>query len=112
MKKHKFADGGIYTAEMGNPPMEPDGGSARPLPKRGMPMKKPMPRKPLMPVAPKPRLPGMAADESAMPAMPAGMPGMKSGGSVGSASRRGDGCASKGKTKGTMVAMKGGGYAC
>jgi len=35
--------------------------------------------------------------------------GMKSGGSVSSASKRGDGIASKGKTKGTMVAMCGGG---
>ena len=35
--------------------------------------------------------------------------GMKSGGSVGSASRRADGCATKGKTKGTMVKMNYGG---
>jgi hypothetical protein len=35
--------------------------------------------------------------------------GMKSGGSVGSASRRGDGIATKGKTKGTMVRMNYGG---
>ena len=38
--------------------------------------------------------------------------GMKSGGSVGSASRRGDGIATKGKTKGTMVRMNMGGKAC
>jgi hypothetical protein len=30
----------------------------------------------------------------------------------GTASSRADGCATKGKTKGTMIAMKGGGYAC
>ena len=30
----------------------------------------------------------------------------------GSASSRADGCATKGKTKGTMIVMKGGGYAC
>jgi hypothetical protein len=30
----------------------------------------------------------------------------------GSASSRADGCATKGKTKGTMITMKGGGYAC
>ena len=30
----------------------------------------------------------------------------------GSASSRADGCATKGKTRGTMVTMKGGGYAC
>ena len=35
--------------------------------------------------------------------------GMKSGGSVGSASRRADGIATKGKTKGTMVKMNYGG---
>lgn len=37
--------------------------------------------------------------------------GMKKGGSVSSASKRADGCATKGKTKGTMVKMCGGGYA-
>ena len=36
--------------------------------------------------------------------------GMKKGGMT--ASKRGDGCAVKGKTRGTMVTMKGGGYAC
>ena len=30
----------------------------------------------------------------------------------GSASSRGDGIATKGKTRGTMITMKGGGYAC
>lgn len=35
----------------------------------------------------------------------------KKGGSVGSASRRADGIAERGKTKGTMIAMCGGGYA-
>ena len=34
------------------------------------------------------------------------------GGPVSSASKRADGCAVKGKTKGTMITMKGGGYAC
>ena len=97
--KKKFAEGGIYTAEMGQPPMEPDGGSVSPRPAmKRAPMKRPMPRKPIMPVAPKGRGPGMAADESAMPA-----PAFKSGGSVGSASKRADGCATKGKTKGRMI---------
>ena len=36
--------------------------------------------------------------------------GMKSGGNVSSASKRADGIAQRGKTKGTMVAMCGGGY--
>jgi hypothetical protein len=111
MKKRKFADGGIYTAAMGQPPQDIDGASApmkKPMIKPATPVKKPMPKKPMMPVAPKGRGPGMAADESAMPA-----PAFKKGGSVGSsASRRADGIAKKGKTKGTMIAMKGGGYAC
>lgn len=38
--------------------------------------------------------------------------GYKKGGSVSSASKRADGIATKGKTKGTMITMKGGGYAC
>jgi hypothetical protein len=41
-----------------------------------------------------------------------GQKGYAKGGSVGSASKRADGCAVKGKTRGTMVTMKGGGYAC
>jgi len=35
--------------------------------------------------------------------------GYKSGGKVSSASSRADGCATKGKTKGTMITMKNGG---
>jgi len=35
--------------------------------------------------------------------------GYKKGGKVSSASKRGDGCAAKGKTKGTMIKMKNGG---
>jgi len=38
--------------------------------------------------------------------------GYKKGGSVSSASKRADGCAVKGKTRGTMITMKGGGSAC
>ena len=37
---------------------------------------------------------------------------MAKGGKVSSASSRGDGIATKGKTRGTMITMKGGGYAC
>jgi hypothetical protein len=39
---------------------------------------------------------------------PAGAP-MKKGGKVSSASSRADGCATKGKTRGTMITMKNGG---
>jgi hypothetical protein len=38
--------------------------------------------------------------------------GYAGGGKVSSASKRADGCATQGKTKGTMITMKGGGYAC
>jgi hypothetical protein len=38
-----------------------------------------------------------------------GQKGYAAGGKVGSASKRADGCAIKGKTKGTMVKMAGGG---
>ena len=96
MKKRKFNDGGIFREGM-QVPQDIDGASApmkKPAPK--MPMKKPMPKKPMMPVAPKPR--GAAPDESVMPA-----PAFKKGGSVGSASKRADGCATKGKTKGRMI---------
>jgi hypothetical protein len=41
----------------------------------------------------------------------AGVP-MKKGGKVSSASSRADGIATKGKTRGTMITMKGGGSAC
>lgn len=35
--KKKYADGGIYTAEMGQPPQDIDGASAMPRPKKAMP---------------------------------------------------------------------------
>ena len=50
---------------------------------------------------------GRRPDEEALLKTPA--KGMKSGGSVSSASSRADGCATKGKTKGTMVKMNYGG---
>lgn len=91
----------VYTAEMGQPPMEPDGGSVTPAPKRaGMPaMKKPMP--PMKKPAPKGGgifregmpVPQDIDGASVSPAPRA--PGMKKGGSV---SARADGIAKKGKT--------------
>ena len=69
-------------------------------------MKRPM-GKPMMKPRGRPMYPGSTpVDEPvapAMPAAPAGMPAMKKGGSVGSASKRADGCATKGKTKGRMI---------
>ena len=50
-------------------------------------------------------------DEEKRKKQAAGEP-MKKGGKVSSASSRADGCAVKGKTRGTMITMKGGGYAC
>jgi hypothetical protein len=41
-----------------------------------------------------------------------GQRGYAKGGSVGSASKRADGIATKGKTRGTMIVMNTGGYAC
>ena len=41
-----------------------------------------------------------------------GQKGYAAGGKVGSASKRADGCATKGKTKGTMIKMAMGGKAC
>lgn len=88
----------VYTAEMGQPPMEPDGGSVTPAPKRaGMPaMKRPAPMK-----KPAPKGGGIFREGMPVPqdidgasAAPK-MPGMKKGGSV---SARADGIAKKGKT--------------
>ena len=54
-----------------------------------------------------------AANKAAEAAYNKAMPSpYAKGGKVSSASKRADGCASKGKTKGTMITMKGGGYAC
>ena len=95
----------VYTAEMGQPPMEPDGGSARPGPKRMMPpaAKKTPGKKP----APKGIRGGVWTEDSGVP-VPQDIDGAsakpyKKGGSVGSASRRADGCAQRGKTKGRML---------
>ena len=76
-KMKSYRDGGIYTADMGKPPQDIDGGSAA--------TKKPAPKKPA-------------------PVKPAVVKKAK-GGSI-------DGCAIKGKTKGTMVKMAMGGKTC
>ena len=86
---------------MGKPPTDPEGvtASKKPMPKTPMP-KKPVPKDTVfregMPV------PQDIDGKSAPRKMAKG----------GSASSRADGCATKGKTKGTMITMKGGGYAC
>ena len=92
-KGHKFSKGGEMKKKM----MPMGKGAPTDMP---MPMRRPMP--PAMPPGG-----GMAPPASPM--------GMKKGGSVkkmssgGSASSRADGCATKGKTKGTQVRMAGGG---
>jgi hypothetical protein len=95
----KYNEGGIYTAEMGKPPTDPEGVAAtkKPMPKVPAP-KKPMPPKDTvfregMPV------PQDIDGKSATRKMAKG----------GSASSRADGCATKGKTKGTIIKMNYGG---
>jgi hypothetical protein len=97
----KYADGGIYTAEMGKPPTDPEGVMA---------VKKPMPKMPM----PKKPVPKDTVFREGMP-VPQDIDGRSAPRKLakgGSASSRADGCATKGKTKGTMISMKGGGYAC
>lgn len=87
----RHADGDVYTAAMGNPPSPDDMGSienkvGQLRPQGGRQMK--------------------AAQDirSAMGMKKGGcVKKMSSGGKVGSASKRADGCAVKGKTKGKMV---------
>lgn len=82
----KYADGGMADDMLMNRPM--------PAKKPGM-----APKKPPMPVRRRAPLPpeAGAGDVTPPPGAP-GMPAMKSGGSVGSASRRADGIAKRGKT--------------
>lgn len=99
MKKRKFAEGGIYTAEMGKPPTDPESVPAV--------AKKPMPKTP----APKKPVPKDTVFREGMP-VPQDVDGASAPRKLakgGSASSRADGIATKGKTKGTMVAMCGGG---
>ena len=119
----------VYTADMGNPPVEQDAGILA-RGKRGMPPPAAMPRRrpAPMPTRPNPADAGVfTADKGIQPPSPDEGPtmnapirpsgarqvkaakdmraamGMKKGGSVSSASKRADGCAVKGKTKGKMI---------
>ncbi len=95
------------------PPKRPDPIPSRPeptrptppMPKRPTPM--PQPVKPLPPMEPKRPTPMPTPDRGSMPALrPTGKPSnqmeYKKGGSVPSASKRGDGIAQRGKTRGKM----------
>lgn len=73
----KYRDGGIYTADMGQPPQDIDGGSA--------PKKKPAPKKPA-PKKPEPKMPEVKKPEPKKEKMYA------KGGSI-------DGIAKRGRTK-------------
>lgn len=89
----------VYTAEMGAPPQDIDGGSAAPMPSR---RPKPAMKRPAPPMKrPAPKGEGVFREGMPVPqdidggsAAPK-MPGMKKGGSV---SARADGIAKKGKT--------------
>jgi hypothetical protein len=119
----------VYTADMGNPPVEEDAGILARR-KRAMAPAGAAPARSAMPVRPRPN-PADAgiftADKGIQPPSPDEGPtmnapvrpatprqmkargdlraamGMKKGGSVSSASKRADGCAQRGKTKGKMV---------
>ena len=77
------ADAGIFTADKGIQPPSPDEGPT--MPRRAAPMGSSMP----------PRVPAMKKGGCVKK--------MSSGGSTGSASKRADGIATKGKTKGRIV---------
>lgn len=86
----KYAEGGIYTAEMGKPPMEPEG-----VPASKKPVPKPAPKKPV---------PRDTVFREGMP-VPQDIDGasVKKMAKGGSASSRADGCAQRGKTRGRMI---------
>ena len=93
----KYNEGGIYTAEMGKPPTDPEGVMA---------VKKPMLKAPV----PKKPVPRDTVFREGMP-VPQDIDGksVKRMAKGGSASSRADGCITKGKTKGTMITMRNGG---
>ena len=95
----KYNEGGIYTAEMGKPPTDPEGVAAT---------KKPMPK---VPVPKKPMPPKDTVFREGMP-VPQDIDGRSAPRKMakgGSASSRADGCITKGKTKGTIIKMNYGG---
>ena len=89
----RFNDGGIYTAEMGKPPTDPEGVPA---------VKKPAAKKPA------PKKPAPPKDTVFREGMPVpqdidGKSAPRKFSKGGSASSRADGCATKGKTRGNFV---------
>jgi hypothetical protein len=86
----------VYTAEMGQPPQDIDSASA--APKRPPAKKAPAKR-------PATRSDGMFREGMPVPQDidGASVKNYKAGGKVSSASKRADGCAQRGKTKGKMI---------
>ena len=100
---------GIYTADMGQPPQEPDDASAGmgARKKASSAAKQPMPAKRPAKSAPRGIRGGVWTEDSGVP-VPQDVDGesaktYKKGGSVSSASRRADGIAMRGKTRGKMI---------
>jgi len=103
--------GGLGTAALGLPPgglpphaMPPPGGSGFAMPPPGGPSGE-MPISPNAPTG----SPALMMKKGGKAKAKAPVKKMASGGKVSSASSRGDGCATKGKTKGRMISMCGGG---
>lgn len=89
----KYADGGIYTAEMGNPPTDPEGVPAT----KKTEAKKPAPKKPAPPKDSVFRE-GMPVPQDKDGASAGKVKKMANGGYV----RAADGIAQRGKTRGKM----------
>jgi len=84
----------VYTADMGQPP-SPDEGAP--------PKKRPRPSDVYTAEMGQPPSPDEGAPPKMPPRKPKAKPAYAKGGSVGSASKRADGIATKGKTKGRMI---------
>lgn len=99
----KYNQGGIYTAEMGQPPMDPEGAP----PSKKSASKAPMPKAP-----PKQSTPRDTVFREGMPVpqdIDGGSAPRKKKMASGGYTRAADGCATKGKTKGKMIKMNYGG---
>lgn len=95
----KYNQGGIYTAEMGQPPMDPEGAPSSKKPaSKNPPPKQPVPRDTVF-------REGMPVPQDIDGGSAPRKKKMASGGYT----RAADGCATKGKTRGTMVKMNYGG---
>jgi len=96
----------IYTADMGNPPSPDEGAPVKKKPMKKQAMKRPAPDVYTadmgMPPSPD-EGPTMRVRPRPMPRPMEQVRPYKKGGSVGSASRRADGIAQRGKTKGRII---------